>query len=136
MKRVFLDTNVALDVIERREPFWRDSVMLLELSARGRIKTCISAISLATIAYLLEEKYHPDEIRNKLLQLLQSVESLPTSAKAITQALLSELPDIEDEIQYFTAFENHCTLITRDEGFTKSHPGVMNPDQYLQSLES
>jgi len=133
VKKVFLDTNVVLDVIELRQPDWRHAAAILDLAARGRINAYVSAISIATIVYILEDKYHPDEIRKKVLQLLQAVESLPTSAESVSQSMLSDNPDIEDELQYFTASEHGCTVLTRDDGFRKAHPDVISPEEYLRN---
>ena len=42
---MFVDTNVLLDVLTRREPFYADSVMIWTLAERGRVRGLVSAIS-------------------------------------------------------------------------------------------
>ena len=37
MKKVFLDTNVVIDLLDKREPFWNDAVTLFTLAYKKNI---------------------------------------------------------------------------------------------------
>jgi len=41
MKRVFVDTNVILDVLLQRDEFWKDSLTLFKLAESDRIKAYV-----------------------------------------------------------------------------------------------
>ena len=50
--KVLLDTNVLLDVVEKREPFFFDSFEVFMKSARREIEAVIGAGSVTDIYYI------------------------------------------------------------------------------------
>ena len=55
MKRIFIDTNILLDLVMKRHSFYQEAKRLFDYCDQRNIKTYISAISIATINYLLEK---------------------------------------------------------------------------------
>lgn len=54
---VFVDTNVAVDLITRREPFYKESEFVRYLAERHSIDLLISAGTVTTMIYLATHKY-------------------------------------------------------------------------------
>lgn len=52
MKRVFLDTNVLLDVLLHREPFLRDSAQVVDRGFRGEIGLYATSLTFATCLFV------------------------------------------------------------------------------------
>ena len=50
---VFVDTNVLLDVLGRREPFYTDSARVWTLAETGQVAAYVSTVSLPNLFYLL-----------------------------------------------------------------------------------
>ena len=54
MKRaVFVDTDVVLDLLSRRDPFYPHAARLFSQAERGMIKACVSSLSFANLFYNL-----------------------------------------------------------------------------------
>ena len=71
MKRIFLDTNVVIDFLCKREPFYKDSVDILMLAYHHKIILYTSSITFSTASYLLRKKEY-----NEMLMLLRNLRTL------------------------------------------------------------
>jgi predicted nucleic acid-binding protein len=56
--KVLVDTNVILDVLLKRSPFYKDSYKIFQFVDQERIKGCLSASSITDIFYLLNKDRH------------------------------------------------------------------------------
>ena len=65
--KLFLDTNVIIDVIASREPFVEDSRMVLSLCEQGQAEGVMSAITLCTISCVLRKYAAPGTLRRQIL---------------------------------------------------------------------
>lgn len=134
MEKVFVDTNVIIDLLAKREPFYKDAQNLFTLSDKKEIQLCISSLSFAN-AYYSIVKHHKDVDAKKYLakfKVLVTVFSLED--KAIELALASEFEDFEDGLQYFVAMDNEADIIiTRNKkDFKSSKIPVLTAGEYLK----
>lgn len=53
MDRLFLDTNIVLDLIEKREPFVHEAVLLFQLAKDGECQLLVSDLTFVNIAYII-----------------------------------------------------------------------------------
>lgn len=51
--KAFVDTNILLDVLAKRLPFYQDSVRIWSLAERGKIQAHVSVISFNNIYYVV-----------------------------------------------------------------------------------
>jgi predicted nucleic acid-binding protein len=138
MKQILLDTNIVLDLLARRMPFYDEAAELLSLADRKTISLSISSLSLANTHYILT-KYTPEPDARKIIRNFKVlVQVLSFDDKIADLALNSDFKDFEDAIQYFTAVENDQELIvTRNmSGYRKSKIPVLTARELLQSLTS
>lgn len=132
MKKVFLDTNVVIDLLDKREGFYPAAVKLFTLAYNGKLSLYISPLTYATAAYILRK--HPAE---KLRMLLSNLRKLSHVAladeKTVDEALSSGFGDFEDALQYYSAAkENVDVIVTRNiKDFSLSKLPVMMPDEFL-----
>ncbi len=136
MKNIFLDTNIVLDLLAYRMPFYTDAAILFSLADKKKLKLSISALCLADAHYILL-KQNPDlEVRSILRKLKVLVNVLPLDDKITDLALNSEFRDFEDAIQYYTAIENDQDLIiTRNQpDFKESKLPVMTAKEFIKSI--
>jgi predicted nucleic acid-binding protein len=54
--RILLDTNVVLDVLLEREPFFDDSSRVWQASDRGLFDACIASFSIPAIYYICQKQ--------------------------------------------------------------------------------
>ena len=135
MKQILLDTNIVLDLLARRVPFYYEAAELLSLADRKTIKLSLSSLSLANIHYVLT-KYTPEAEARKIIRNFKVlVQVLSFDDKIADLALNSDFKDFEDAIQYFTAIENDQEIIvTRNmSGYRKSKIPVMTAREFIQS---
>lgn len=133
MTRVFVDTDVCLDLLAGRKPFHASAQRLFSLADKGKLKIFVSAISFANIDYLLRKQYSGSGSRKILGNFKTLVHVLPVDNKSIDLAIASEFTDFEDAIQNSVAMEHGLNiLITRNiKDFKKSTLQVLSPDSFL-----
>lgn len=134
MKKVFLDTNVVLDLFTGRDGA-EDAGAIFQLGEDGEIDICISFLTVANCAYILR-KLAPDVLHDMLKELTGRVEVLSMDAGQIVEALKVESPDFEDMLQYQCALFHGCNcIITRNiRHFGYSVITVMAPNEFLGTI--
>lgn len=135
MINILLDTNIIIDLLAAREPFYSEAAELFSLADKKTIKLSVSALSLANTHYILSKFTNNQETRKILRNFKVIVDILPLDDKIVDLALNSEFRDFEDAIQYFTAIENDQKLvITRNKpDFKGSKIPVMTASEFLKS---
>lgn len=122
--KVFIDTNVMVDLLTRREPFYIAAKQLFSLVDQGKCKAVVAAISFSTTAYLLERKLNYEDITLLLRQFSSIVEIASVDELAVRKSLSASslFRDIEDAMQYYAACAADCELIiTRNvKDFTRA----------------
>jgi predicted nucleic acid-binding protein len=138
MKKILLDTNIVLDLLARRTPFYREAAELFSLADRKLIKLSLSALSIVNTHFVLSKFKSDKEARKILRNLKILLEIISLDDKLIQLALNSDLKDFEDAIQYHTAIENEQDLIVSRNlsGFRNSKIPVMTAREFIESLIS
>jgi len=137
MKSIFIDTNIVIDLLAHRMPFYSEAAKLFSLADKGKVRLSISALCLADIHYILSKQIPESEVRRILRKFKVLVNVLPMDDKITDLALNSEFRDFEDAIQYYTAIENDQDLIiTRNQpDFKESKIPVMTAGEFIKSIK-
>jgi predicted nucleic acid-binding protein len=133
MKRLFLDTNILLDILQKREPHYQSSSQLLSQIVRGKYKGFASVLTFSNIYYTLCRDMTSKEAVRNMQKISTFVEMLTVTAEMGKKALSSEITDYEDALQYLCAKANKADyIVTRNKkDFTKSDIEVMSPQEML-----
>ena len=116
MEHVFVDTNIVIDLLQKRENFYQEAQELFTKADRKKLKLYISALTFANTYYILSKYYSSSEAKKILSKFKVLVEVLPTTDKIIDLSLASDFNDFEDAIQFYTALESNLhVIITRNE---------------------
>jgi predicted nucleic acid-binding protein len=136
MEKVLADTNIILDLLAKREPFYDPAANLFSRADRGELIICVSALSFANVNYLLSRQFTASLARGILLKFRTLVEVLSINDRIVDLALSCDFRDFEDGIQYFTAIENAIpTIITRNlKDFKHAAIPVMTAEQFLNAV--
>jgi predicted nucleic acid-binding protein len=137
MKKVFVDTNILIDLLSRREPFYDEAAELFSLADNKTIELSISSLTVANTSYTLLRQMNAIQAKAILRKLKLILNILALDDKIISLALNDEsFTDFEDGLQYFTAIENRQDLIiTRNlKDFKSSILPAMTPKQFIESL--
>lgn len=131
--KLFLDTNVVLDVIAGREPFLADSQAVLNLCERGKAEGFVSALTFCTVAYVLRKNVAPGTMRKNLRIFRDILKPVDLSVSILDRAIDSSIADFEDAVQYFTAaYSDADYIITRNiKHFPQDHIPVLTPTAFL-----
>ena len=130
--KVFIDTNIVLDLLLQRRNFLINAEKIFSLAYKGKIVLYFSAVSFVSVTYYLGKHTNKD-IKAVLEDLCKIVKILPFNQRIIENTLHSNFKDIEDGYQYFTAKENNIRImITRNvKDFLVDDISVVTPEQFL-----
>ena len=131
--KLFLDTNIVIDVIANREPFVKDSRIILNLCETGKADGIISALTLCTISYVLRKFATPGMMRTKLRDLRNILTPIDLSVSLLDKAIASSIIDFEDAVQFYTAaYSDADVIITRNiKHFPQDNIPVLTPTEFL-----
>ena len=123
MIKTFIDTNIFLDILCKREKFVDDALSIFDMAVDNQIELLISDLSIANIKYITRKEIPVDKFYD-LIQTFRSIFTIvPLGADVIDKALDLRANDFEDALQYFSAVQaNADCLVTRnikDYGFAK-----------------
>ena len=136
MKQLLIDTNIILDLLARRTPFYHEAAGLFSLADKNIIILSVSSLSFANTHYVLSRFKSQAEARKILRDFKVLIQVLSFDNKIADLALNSDFMDFEDAIQYYTTIENSQDLIiTRDlSGYRNSTIPVMTASEFIRSL--
>ena len=115
MEKIFVDTNIVMDLLEKREGFFEEAQELFTLADQKKVKLFVSALTIANVHYLLFKNLRM-EARKAISKFKVLLEVLPIDDKILELSLVSDFSDFEDAIQYYSAIENGMdVIITRNK---------------------
>ena len=132
---VLIDTNVILDILEKREPFYGSSNDVLSLCASKKIKGYIALHTVSNIFYILRKNYSAENRRHLILGILKFLQVANVSHENVRHALeRNDFPDFEDCLQDECAAQNHADyIITRNtDDFSNSNIPAITPSDFLK----
>lgn len=109
MKKVFLDTNILMDLVDHRE-LREYAEMIIELGKTGAIQLFASYLSYANMGYILRHR-SPDERYTKIRQAREVTTVLPCDDSQLINTLNQPVKDYEDMLQYQCAKAAGCDVI-------------------------
>lgn len=136
MIRLFLDTNVILDLLAERIPFYDSIAKVATLADQKKIVLVVSPLSFTTVDYVLNKFESSDSVLNKLRKFKIICEVCEVDEKTIEKGLNSSFKDFEDAVQYFTALQYNCSIIITRNGkdFKSATIPIMTAEEYLSSI--
>ena len=135
--KLFLDTNVFLDVFLERTDDWNEAEKILQLASRNKIDVFTSANNLVNVIYSLKkQKLTQDEIIRMMELTLTYTQLADITRPAFAFALRAGFPDLEDAVQYFTALhikgiDYFITSNTKDYKKASMQLPVITPKQFM-----
>lgn len=131
MTRLFLDTNIVVDLLDRREPFCHGAVRLFSMAYNKQVQLVVSPMTFSTASFLLR-KHGPEGVRKLLSNFRQLSQVSTTDERTVDDSLASQFQDFEDAMQYYTALNAKADIIITRNGkdFTASNLPVMTATEY------
>jgi len=136
MHNVFVGTDISLDLLTARQPFYLPAAKLFTKADKKEINIHVSALCFANLHYVLRSDNTAIKTRRLLNNYRILVNVLPVNEKIIDMALQSLFKDFEDAVQYFTAIQNNLpVLLTRNlKDYKHAEIPVMTADDFLKQI--
>lgn len=132
--KILIDTNVLLDYLLEREPFFEDAKNVILLCIKGKIKGCIAAHSISNMFYILRKDYTTEERRKILFNLCEifDVEGID-KIKLLSGLVNDNFSDFEDCLQMECAKSYGAEyIVTRNvSDYSVSNIKAIKPSDYL-----
>lgn len=137
-KRVYLDTNVILDLLGEREPFYNSIAQIATLADQKKLQLIVSPISFATVNYFLSKFEGISIAKDKLRKFKVLCEISKIDETIMVKGLNSDFEDFEDSLQYFCAVDSECDVIIsrNSKDFKNSLLPVMSAEEFIKSISS
>jgi predicted nucleic acid-binding protein len=137
MIKLFLDTNILVDLIADRKPFSKHAIEIFKSAENNKTQLFTSSHSIATTHYLLKKYVEEKELRNIILNLLEFVHVVPVDTDVLKKGLLSNHKGFEDAVQILCAssISRINFIVTRNtKDFKTSEIAVLSPDEMCLKL--
>ena len=139
--RALLDTNIVLDVLQNREPWFHDGQTLFLAAAKRQFTACVTAKEITDIHFFSRRLYkgqeNTDEKARIVISKLCSIfELLDTLAIDCKEALALDNGDYEDAVMIQTAVRSSCDcIVTRNpEDYKGAGIQILDPAQFVKLL--
>jgi predicted nucleic acid-binding protein len=134
-KKVFIDSDVILDLLCRREPFYSSAAEVFTLGDSKIIELVTTPVVIANVFYMLRKVLGIEKAKELLRKLRILLSVVSVDEKVVDLALNSKFSDFEDGLQYYTARENAIRIIlTRNcKDYKEKDVLVQTPEDYLKA---
>ena len=132
--KLLIDTNIVLDVLLKREPFYQDAVKVMNLAQYEDIQEYVSASAVTDIYYIAYKQIKDRKLVLDLIKRLLMVVSIAAvTEQEIRNALETGWRDFEDAVQYSVALLNEMEgLVTRNpRDYEGADIEIWSPEQVL-----
>jgi predicted nucleic acid-binding protein len=136
MKKVFVDTNIIIDLLADRKPFSKYAISIFNKAENKEIELFTSSHSIATAYYLLKKYLEEKTLRQILFDLTSYLNIISLDQDNIKKSLKSKLPDFEDAIQMHCAYSEKdmfCIITRNTKDFKNTEIQVFNPEEFLRA---
>lgn len=135
--KVFIDTDIILDVALAREPFFSASKIVLAMAENNIIIGQLSSNCIANIYYILRKNGGDSNARKFIFNIVKYITIIAIDHQNVLEALKSRFSDFEDALQHYSAVENQCEyIITRNiEDYKSSKINVVLPEDFIKMFQ-
>lgn len=133
MNKVYIDSDVILDLLAHRIPHFHFSALLFTFAEMKKFELYTSPTVFCNVFYILRKKIGTEQAKTALRKLRLIINIIDSSDKIIDRALNSDFNDFEDAIQCFTAQGQQIrTILTRNiKDYRAAGITVRTPQTFL-----
>lgn len=127
--KVLIDTNILLDFLLQREPFFPEAELLFQAIDSGQIFGYVTATTLTDIFYIARRHTRSiEQARQAVSHTMNAMVICPVNRAVLESAFQSGLVDFEDAVQIACAVDRGLdAIVTRDtRGFLSSSVPVLS----------
>ena len=134
--KLLIDADILLDVLQKREPHYKDSALIWKLCETEQAEGYVSALSFADLVYVMRMELDVEKVLDIQQKLALIFRFADLTAADITRAAEMQWDDFEDAVQAATAERIHADhIITRNvRDFKQSRIVAFTPAEYLARM--
>ena len=134
--RLFLDSNIAIDALEYREPQPTQARLLLSLAKLNELEVWFNSTQISDLAYILSgggKRSLMPKAASCIKSLCEALHVCSCGREEILRAIDDDWPDLEDAFVYEAARSIKAdAIITRNqEDFEKSKIPVFDCEEFF-----
>ncbi len=137
--KVLVDTCVVVDVLQKREPFYKAAMDVVLAVSDRQCQGVLTAKSVTDIYYILRRSIHNEEKVRKLLHVLFSLFDVEDTFSIDCQmAISSSMKDYEDAVMVQTAMRigADCIVTRNIKDYKLATFPVISPEEFLDSIKN
>ncbi|MBR1815508.1 MAG: PIN domain-containing protein [Lachnospiraceae bacterium] len=131
--KLMIDTNILLDVLQKREPHYKHSSIIWKLCETKQVEGYVSTLTFANIVYIMKQELSLEQIEKVLNNLSLIFTFTDLTLSDLKNAASMKWKDFEDSIQSKTAERVEANyIITRNlKDFINSKVTAYSPEEFL-----
>ena len=135
--KVLIDTNIVLDILLYRQPWYTDAALIFGLTEEGFIESFVPASAVTDIFYIAQKQLGKSATREVIKRILSVFQVVTVTDNNIYQALDLEWEDFEDSVQYVVGevLSVKCIITRNTQDFTLGSINAITPEQFLHNLD-
>lgn len=111
-----IDTNVLLDVLLKREPFYPESTRVFNGFVHGIFKLALTVNTITDLFYVLSRRIGRERAKSEIQKILMVIDVIDVTQEDCVTAMDSRMTDYEDAVMARSALRNGIDrIITRNE---------------------
>ena len=132
-KKIFVDSDVILDILCQREPHYEYAAYVFSLSDTKKIVLYTTSLVFSNVYYILRKLLGIQKSKEALRKLKSLVKVISVEEKEVDLALNSKFSDFEDALQYYTAMRHGIKiLLTRNiKDYKEREIIVQTPEEFI-----
>lgn len=136
--RILADTNVVLDALLERLPFYQPAAQVLAAVEEGAASGSLCSTTITTVYYVARKHVGSPGALDRVRGLLKLFDAVPISRAMFLRAAELGFRDFEDAVLHEAAVEDRAeAIVTRNvSDFRNSRVPVLTPDEFLAKLGS
>ena len=140
-RRLLVDTNIGIDYVRRREPFYEKARLLMMLGCLRELELWVGMSQTSDLFYALSDggrKSRAEEAKRDMRQLRRFLHVCSMGEQELDAAIDSSWSDVEDACVYQAALKIRAdAIVTRNQAdFAKSTLRVFDCDGLFAYLEA
>jgi len=135
--KVLFDTNIVIDILKHREPYYENSNEVFMLIVNEKIEGIIGTSAITDIYYLTKKQYADTKTAVDIIfDILEIIKPVDTLISDVYSAAKLGFDDFEDAVVASIAMREKADfIITRNtKDFSKSPVPVITPDAFLAMM--
>ena len=136
--KVLLDTNILIDYISKRYPYFDNARLIISMCADEKINGCIAAHSVMNAIYITRKEYTLEERKNIFLWICSVLTVIDIDNRKIINILTDNcFTDIEDCLQTECAKDFSADyIVTRNiKDFESSIIPAILPEDFIKLIK-